>query len=47
VEVPLDTELEKMKEIALNDEKIKSWIKDKEIIKVIPVKNKLVNIVVK
>ncbi len=33
--------------IALHDEKVKSWINGKEIIKVIPVKGKLVNIVIK
>jgi len=33
--------------IALNDEKVKQWIDNKEILKVIPVKGKLVNIVVK
>ncbi len=47
IETSLDTDIEKMKEIALNDEKIKNWITGKEIIKVIPIKNKLVNIVVK
>ena len=47
LDIELDTDLEKMKEIALNDEKTKQWIEGKEIIKVIPIKNSLVNIVVK
>ena len=47
IEVELDTDPEKLKEIALENEKIKEWIKDKEIVKIIPIKNKLVNIVVK
>ncbi len=47
IEAELDTDIEAMKEMALNDDKTKEWTIDKEIIKVIPVKNKLVNIVVK
>ena len=47
LDIELDTDPDKMKEIALNDEKIKQWIDGKEILKVIPVKNRLVNIVVK
>lgn len=38
---------EQIKNIALDDEKIKSWLDGKEIIKVITVKGKLINIVVK
>jgi len=38
---------EKIKDIALNDEKIKKFIENKNIMKVIYVKDKLVNIVVK
>jgi leucyl-tRNA synthetase len=47
VRVPLGTDVEKMKEIALSDEKIKKWIDGKEIVKIIPVKDKLVNIVIR
>ncbi len=47
IEVELGTTEEKMKEIALSDSKVKQWIEGKEIIKIIPVKNKLINIVVK
>ena len=47
LDIELDTDEEKMKDIALNDEKVKEWIKDKKVVKVIPVKNRLVNIVVK
>lgn len=38
---------EEVVKIALDDEKVKQWIDGKEILKVIPVKGKLVNIVVK
>lgn len=38
---------EEITKIALDDEKVKQWLNGKEIIKVIPVKGKLVNIVVK
>ncbi len=38
---------EEIVKIALEDEKVKQWIIGKEILKVIPVKGKLVNIVVK
>lgn len=47
IDTALDTEPDEMKEIALNDDKVKEWTNGKEIVKVIPVKNKLVNIVVK
>ena len=47
IEVENDTDGERLKEIVKNDEKIKSYIDGKEIIKEIVVKNKLVNIVVK
>jgi leucyl-tRNA synthetase len=36
-----------LKEKVLNDEKIKKWVEDKQIIKWIIVPNKLVNIIVK
>ena len=38
---------EEVTKIALEDEKVKQWIDGKEILKVIPVKGKLVNIVLK
>lgn len=38
---------EEIVKIALQDEKVKQWVNGKEILKVIPVKGKLVNIVVK
>ncbi len=47
IEIEKGTSPEKMKELALNDEKIKKWIENKEIIKIIPVKDKLINIVIK
>ena len=47
LEVELDTDEEKLKDLALKDEKVKEWIQGKEIIKIVPIKNKLVNIVVK
>ncbi|MBT4277974.1 leucine--tRNA ligase [Candidatus Falkowbacteria bacterium] len=48
-EILVDAEIneEEAKEKALSQEKIKKWIEDKEIIKVIFVKGKLVNLVVK
>jgi len=36
-----------MKEVALEDGKVKEWIEGKKVVKVIPVKNSLVNIVIK
>jgi len=45
--VTKDLSREELQEIALSDEKIKSEIADKEVVKVISVPNKLVNIVVK
>ncbi|MBU1076601.1 MAG: class I tRNA ligase family protein, partial [Spirochaetes bacterium] len=47
IETEIDTDPEKMKEIALNDSKVKEWTDGKQLLKVIPIKNKLVNIVVK
>lgn len=47
IEVDTDTDEEKLKEIVKNDEKIKTYLNGKQIVKEIVVKNKLVNIVVK
>ena len=47
IETELGTDEEKMKEIALADSKIKQWIQGKEIVKIITVKDKLVNIVIR
>jgi len=47
IEVENGTDEEKLKELIKQDEKIKSYIDGKQIIKEIVVKNKLVNIVVK
>jgi leucyl-tRNA synthetase len=47
IEVEADTDEEKLKELIKQDEKIKSYINGKEIVKEIVVKNKLVNIVLK
>jgi leucyl-tRNA synthetase len=41
------TSVEKMKEMALESPKIKTWVEGREIIKVITVPDKLVNIVIK
>ena len=45
--IPVGLSDEELKKIALEEEKIKQWLKGKEILKVITVKGKLVNIVVK
>ncbi len=45
--IPQGLSDEEAVKIALDDEKVKQWINGKEILKVIPVKGKLVNIVVK
>ncbi|MDR0880678.1 MAG: leucine--tRNA ligase [Clostridioides sp.] len=45
--IPTGTSREEMQEIALGNEKIKEYIDGKEIVKLIAVPNKLVNIVVK
>ena len=47
IEVEADIEDEKAKELALSSKAIKKWTDDKEILKVICVKGKLVNVVVK
>jgi len=46
IQVPTDISEEKLKQAVLNDEKIKSWIKEKTIKRFIIVPKKLVNIVV-
>ncbi|MBU4274531.1 leucine--tRNA ligase [Patescibacteria group bacterium] len=46
IEVAVDISENKAKEIALSQEKIKKWIADKKIKKVVFIKNKLINIVV-
>ena len=45
--VPLNSDNQKVQELAFADEGVSKHIKDKEIIKVIVVPNKLINIVVK
>ena len=47
LEVPLNTEKEKIERMALESDKVKNFIKDKHIIKTIHVANKLINLVVK
>ncbi|MDK2885539.1 MAG: leucyl-tRNA synthetase [Thermosipho sp. (in: thermotogales)] len=47
INVSVDEDEEKVKELALNEPKIASYVQGKEIVKVIYVKNKLLNIVVK
>ena len=46
IEVPADTAEEKIRQLALQDEKAKQWLKDSPVKKVITVPNKLVNIIV-
>jgi len=46
-EVEIDLDEEKLKEIVKKDEKIRSYIDGKQIVKEIVVKNKLINIVIK
>jgi leucyl-tRNA synthetase len=47
INVPADADEEMVKEIAFSNENIKRWIEGKEIIKVIFIKGKILNIVVK
>jgi len=47
IEVSADISEEEAKKIALESDKIKKWLEGKEIKKIIFVKGKLVNIVVK
>ena len=44
---PLDSDNKAVQEIALSDEKIVKFTMDKQIIKVVVVPNKLINIVIK
>lgn len=45
--LPLNLEDESLKQMAMEDENIQKYLQNKEIVKVVTVKNKLVNIVVK
>lgn len=47
INAPVGIDQEAMKDLALNDEKIKEFIEDKYVVKVIAIPSKLVNIVVK
>jgi leucyl-tRNA synthetase len=47
IKVAVDSDQEVVKEIAMNDEKVARHLEGKEIVKVIVVPNKIVNIVVK
>ncbi|WP_099975063.1 leucine--tRNA ligase [Lactobacillus terrae] len=47
VEVSIDMDKSDVEDLALNDEKIKRFIEDKNVVKVIVIPNKIVNIVVK
>ena len=47
INAPVGIDQEVMKDLALNDEKIKEFIEDKDVVKVIAIPSKLVNIVVK
>ncbi len=47
VKLPMDTSEEKIREIALNDSKIEKFVHGKEITRIIFVKNRLLNIVLK
>ena len=47
IEVDANISEEKAKKVAQKSEKIRKWIKGKEIVKMIFVKGKLVNIVIK
>jgi leucyl-tRNA synthetase len=47
ITVPTNLDQEKVKEVALNNEKVKRWIEAKEVLKVIFIPNKLINLVVK
>ena len=47
INAPVGIDQEAMKDLALNDEKIKEFIENKDVVKVIAIPSKLVNIVVK
>ena len=44
--VPADAEQKDIEEVAMADERVKNWLADKKIVKVIYVKNKLINFVI-
>lgn len=46
IEVPVDTQEDKLKELALADERLKPWIQDKPIRNLVIVPHKLINIVI-
>lgn len=46
IRVPADAEEDKVKEIALKDQRLSQWLNGKELKKVIYIKNKLLNLVV-
>ena len=47
IELPVDSEEQEVKEAAMLDDKVKSYVEGKTIVKEIYVKNKIYNIVVK
>lgn len=47
IKVALNTEEEVLKDLALKDEKVAKYLEGKEIVKIIIVPNKIINIVVK
>ncbi len=47
MEVDVNISIEKMQELALSIENVKEYIKGKEIVKIIPIQGKIVNIVIK
>ncbi|MBN1783172.1 leucine--tRNA ligase [bacterium] len=47
IEVPADAPEEAVKQSALADEKLQKWIENKDIVKIVVVKNKLVSVVVR
>lgn len=47
IKMPIDEQEEKVKELAIKDEKVSKHLEGKEIVKIITVPNKIVNIVVK
>ena len=47
LEVPADISEEAVKELALDNENVKKWLEDKELVKIIYVKGKLISIVIK
>jgi leucyl-tRNA synthetase len=47
IEVPSGLQKEELEKLALSDERIQKWLDGKEIVKIIAVPDKLINIVVK